>query len=138
MYFAGFGCRRGCSETSLRELMEQALSAQGFRVEQLSGLASVDRKNDEEGLRALAQRMNLPLMFFSPEQLAACADRAGDKSEFALAAVGAASVAEASALALAERRSGQRAELIIRKHKNTDATFALARVWPSIDAREQQ
>lgn len=127
VYAAGIGCRSGCAETSLRELLEQSLRAQPSAIDQLRGIASIDRKQNEIGLLALGERLRLPLAFFSAEELNAFADRVGATAAVALERTGSASVAEACALALAERLSGNRAELVIRKCRNADATFAVAR-----------
>lgn len=125
-YYAGFGCRRGCSESALRELLEQALRAQHLTIEQLDSIASIDHKQSEPGLHALAQRLNKPLIFFTAQQLTLFNDRLDEPSALVAQITGAGSVAAASALALAESRSAQRAELIIAKRKSASATFALA------------
>jgi cobalt-precorrin 5A hydrolase len=127
IYCAGLGCRSGCPETSLRQLLEQTLRECGLTIEQLAGLASIDVKRDEPGLRALAKTLNLPLTFFSAQQLARFENRVGAISTPTVRVAGAAGVAEAAALALAEQYSNSSAELIVDKRKNADATVALAR-----------
>jgi cobalt-precorrin 5A hydrolase len=123
------GCRRGCTEQSLRELLQQSLRDHGIAIEQVVAIASIDSKRDEAGLRALADRLDASLLFFSREQLLHYADRVSAASVIVRDAVGS-NVAEASALAAAHSSAGAlhapRAELIIRKCNNADATFALA------------
>ena len=141
-YYAGLGCRSGCSENSMRQLLEQALQDHGLTTDLLDGLASIDSKRNEPGLHALAHSLNLPLTFFSAQQLAQFDDRLSETSAITLRITSSTSVAEASALALAElalagQRSGRRSELIIAKRKNADATFALASALPD-DQRAQQ
>ncbi|MGH8436050.1 MAG: cobalamin biosynthesis protein [Pseudomonas sp.] len=126
LYIAGLGCRRGCSEAALRELLEQTLPAYGLRLTDLNGLASIEHKRTEPGVLALAQTLGLPLVFFPAAQLAAFDSRLTQHSAIALRATGCAGVAEASALAQAEALSGRRAELLISKHSNASASFALA------------
>ncbi|RJG12759.1 cobalamin biosynthesis protein CobE [Pseudomonas cavernicola] len=128
LYIAGLGCRRGCSEAVLRELLEQTLPAYGLHLVDLSGLASIEQKRTEPGLLALAQTLGLPLEFFSAAQLAAFDSRLTQHSAIALRAIGSAGVAEACALAQVEALSGSRAELLISKHSNASASFALASV----------
>jgi cobalt-precorrin 5A hydrolase len=125
-YFAGIGCRRGCSEASLRELLESALQAHSIPLETIGGIASIDSKRDEVGLNALAATLNIPLHFFPAAELNRFSDRVDAAALVVLLETGAANIAEASALALTEMQTEQIGELIIRKCKNADATFALA------------
>ncbi|MGH8354014.1 MAG: cobalamin biosynthesis protein [Pseudomonas sp.] len=127
IYAAGLGCERGCPAEVLRELMEQTLAAQGLDLGCLSALASIGLKSDEAGMLELAKQLALPVHFFSAEQLARYEDRLTQRSAIVLRETGCYGVAEAAALALAEALSGGPAELIIAKHKNARATFALAR-----------
>lgn len=125
-YFVGLGCRRGCPETTLRNVLQQALRNCGVSLAQIDGIASVDSKKDEPGLLELARSLSIPLHFFSAQHLNSFAEKISAASAAAVDAVGTASVAEASALALAESRAGYCAELIGKKMKATHATCAIA------------
>ncbi|MGY4532324.1 cobalt-precorrin 5A hydrolase [Pseudomonas sp. TE3786] len=125
-YIAGIGCRTGCSEAELRLLLERTLHAHGLSLADLAGLASLAHKRQEPGLRALALSLELPLAWFAPEQLQTVSDRIGEHSTIALSATGAASVAEACALAQVEALSGRRAGLRSKKHSSAQATVAVA------------
>lgn len=127
-YFAGIGCRRGCSEASLRELLEQTLHANAIPLESITDIATIDSKRDEVGLCALASSLNVKLHFFSAQELNRFSERVDAAALIVLLETGAANIAEASALALAEKATRQPAELIVRKCKNCDATFALAAI----------
>ena len=126
-YVAGIGCRRGCSEQSLRELLTQSLSEHNLAVEQIAALASIDSKRDEAGLSQFANNLKISVLYFSAEQLRHYADRVSPAEEIVLNNAGT-NVAEASALAGAEVLGGKNAKLIIRKRKNNEATFALAAI----------
>lgn len=126
-YVAGIGCRRGSSEQSLHELLTQSLHEHTISIEQLVALASIDSKRDEAGLRQLATSLKISVLYFSAEQLRNYAERVGEAATIVLNTAGT-NVAEASALAGAEMLGKQHAELIIRKCKNSDATFALAAI----------
>lgn len=126
-YVAGIGCRRGCSEQSLRELLTQSLHEYTISIEQIGALASIDSKRDEAGLSQLATSLKISVLYFSAEQLRDYAGRVGEAAAIVLNTAGT-NVAEASALAGAEMLGEQCAELIIRKCKNSDATFALAAI----------
>ncbi len=131
-YIAGMGCRSGCSEAELRQLLERTLRAHGLLVTDLAGLASVEHKRDEPGLCALAAVLKLPLAWLPATQLDALNDRVSSLSTTALQATGAASVAEASALVQVEALSGKRAALLIAKHTSAAATVAVAGVEESL------
>lgn len=126
----GLGCQRGCPAELLLQLIEQSLAAHGFSLEAVSALASIDQKNAEPGLLALAEQLGLPLVFFSAAELAGFEAQLTHRSSVAFAHTGCYGVAESSALALAQRLgldlSSTSSELLIPRQKNPQATFALA------------
>lgn len=127
-YFVGIGCRRGCSEVSLRTLLEQTLSAHAIPIEFIGGIASIASKREEAGLLALAVTLNVPLHFFSANELNSFSDRVEAGSAVIQRETGVPNIAESCALALAETGTTKTAELIIRKCKNVEATIALAAI----------
>ncbi|MFZ3182632.1 MAG: cobalamin biosynthesis protein [Pseudomonas sp.] len=126
LYIAGLGCRRGCSMQQLLELLLQALDQHHLNISDLSALASSSHKQGESGLQQLAMHLQLPLLFASAEQLSAYAERLTQHSPLSLRITGSAGVAQASALALAERLSTRRAELIGERLNSANATCAIA------------
>lgn len=118
---AGMGCNRGTSADALEALLRDTLSGAGLALESLAAIGSVDAKADEPGLVALAARLDLPLVTFPADTLAA--HPVPNPSDHALAAVGTPSVAEASVLA-------QGAELVVPKQRTTEATCAIGRIEP--------
>ncbi|MEF9673722.1 cobalamin biosynthesis protein [Pseudomonas sp. MWU13-2100] len=122
----GLGCRQGCSVSTLQVLLEQSLQNHGIDLKTIKGLASIDEKRAEPGLLELAQRLNLPLVFFSAAELAPYATRLSHRSSLAFEQTGCHGVAESAALALAEQLGQARANLLISRQKNPMATFALA------------
>jgi len=128
---AGFGCNRGCPLESLLVLLDRTLAEHGLRRDDLRALASIELKRDEPGLHQLAETLNLPIHFYPAVVLREYDDRLSRKSEIVFRETGCHGVAEAAALACAERLVAHdfRAELIIPKRKNTDATLAVARIY---------
>ncbi|MFL6878443.1 cobalamin biosynthesis protein [Pseudomonas marginalis] len=122
----GLGCQRGCDVDTLLALFDSALAAGGIERQRVSALASIDRRQDEPGLLALARLLNLPLQCFSAGQLAAYEARLSHRSTVAFAHTGCYGIAESAALALAEQLCGGPARLLITRQKNAQATFALA------------
>ena len=122
----GLGCQRGCDVHTLLGLFDSALAEGGIARQRITALASIDRKQDEPGLLALAQLLDLPLQCFSAQQLAGYEHRLSHKSALAFAHTGCYGIAESAALALAEQLAHGPARLLITRKKTAKATFALA------------
>ena len=120
----GLGCQRGCSAAALLQLIEQSLQDVGVSLQAISALASIDLKRQAPGLLELATELDLPLSFFSAQQLAAHESQLSHRSHIAFEHTGCYGIAESAALALASQ-SGV-AELKITRQKSSQATFALA------------
>lgn len=133
---AGLGCNRGCPLPPLRALLDQTLARHGLQPSDLNALASIELKQDEAGLHELAAALNLPIRFYPADVLCGYGDRLSRKSEIVFRETGCYGVAEAAALAHAERlvHHDYRAELLIPKQKNADATLAIARIYGNHDA----
>lgn len=130
---AGLGCRRGCSEHELRELLDATLAEQRLVVGDLDALASVDSKADEPGLQALALTLQLPLALLPAAELAACEGRLSGASAVALRETGSPGIAEAAALLHAEALASRPARLLVEKRRSANATCALACTSEDVD-----
>ncbi|HIJ79334.1 MAG: cobalt-precorrin 5A hydrolase [Desulfobulbaceae bacterium] len=117
----GVGCNRGTPasefEVALAELFEQ----EGLSPLSIRNLASIDAKDDEEGLLAFAKRHGWRIDFYNKEEINNVGNVA--VSPAALKAVGAKGVAEPAALL-----SAQNKELLVGKRKWQNVTMAVARV----------
>jgi len=133
---AGVGCNRGCPLEPLLALLDQTLVSHGLRRSDLRALASIELKRDEAAIHQLAEELDLPIAFYPAPVLNQYAARLSRKSEVVFRETGCYGVAEAAALAHAERlvKHDFRAELIIPKQKNGDATLAIARIYGNHDA----
>lgn len=69
----GIGCRRGTTREKIETLVSKALAALAIDPLTLQGAASIDVKQEEEGLLAFAEGWRLPLAFYSREELQAVA-----------------------------------------------------------------
>ncbi|MFF7049347.1 precorrin-3B C(17)-methyltransferase [Streptomyces griseorubiginosus] len=92
----GVGASKGAPADEVLELVEGALREAGLSARSVAGLATVDAKAGEPGIVAAAERLGVPLITWSAEELAAV--EVPNPSEAPLAAVGTPSVAEAAAL----------------------------------------
>ena len=131
VYVAGVGCDRGCPTETILDLIESTLRDNPVvpDIGAISMVASVDVKIDEKGLLEWADGLPEPARFYPAKKLLEYTDRLSEKSQHVFDAVGCYGVSEAAALAGAEALTGGDAELVIKKHKNKRATFALARSY---------
>ncbi|MEM6465041.1 MAG: cobalamin biosynthesis protein [Pseudomonadota bacterium] len=118
----GVGCARGCGGDELIGLVGRALAQDGLSAEDLTGIWSVDVKADEAAVHELGAHLNLPVRFFSAEQLETLTPRLANPSDVVFREVGCHGVAEAAALAAA----GDQASLVLEKTKSANATCAVA------------
>ena len=126
----GVGCNRGVPIEELRQACGELLAEQGLSQLSIRNLASIDVKQDEEGLLAFAQEQGWRLEFFSKEEL----NRVENVtvSEAALRNVGAIGVAEPAALL-----SAQSNDLLVGKRKWHNVTMAVARVNCMLSEQDQ-
>ncbi|MGW4301395.1 precorrin-3B C(17)-methyltransferase [Streptomyces sp. NPDC004646] len=92
----GVGASRGAPVDEVLELIGSALAEAGLSVRSVTQLATVDAKSEEPGLVGAAERLGVPLITYTAEELAGVA--VPNPSDAPLAAVGTPSVAEAAAL----------------------------------------
>jgi cobalt-precorrin 5A hydrolase/precorrin-3B C17-methyltransferase len=103
LLWIGIGCERGVSAKLIDLAVSQTLQKYGLAKEAIAGLASIDLKADEAGLLAFAHSKQLPLKFFSADQLKNIA--VPNPSAVVAQEVGTPSVAEAAALSAAQQAS---------------------------------
>jgi cobalt-precorrin 5A hydrolase len=118
---AGIGCNRNTPQEEIRGLLDQILEQFGLACASLCSIASIDLKADEEGLCALAATIDLPLHFFTSQELARV-ENIQTPSAAVAKHVGVPSVCEAAAI-LASRNG----RLIVPKHSTKNVTVAIAR-----------
>ncbi|MBQ9005805.1 MAG: cobalt-precorrin 5A hydrolase [Atopobiaceae bacterium] len=114
----GMGCRRGTPAEVLASSLEKCLMRANVAREAIRELATIDIKADEEGLRTLADWLDVPLKTFTASELASVE---GDfsASQFVFQTVGVDNVCERAACA-----GG--GSLIVGKRTFDGVTVALA------------
>ena len=108
----GMGCDRGTSLETLEQAVADTLAQANLEQDTVKGLATIDKKNDEVGLLALAEKNKWPLQFYSAEQLAKV--DVPNPSEVVMKYMGTPAVAEAAAMLAANTDV---TNLIIEKNK---------------------
>ncbi len=122
MLVAGMGCRRGVTRQELEDHLRHVFHAQGFSVHSLSKIVSVDLKADEPGLLALARILNVPIEFYTRDELDQV-KTVPNPSSLVNKHIGVKSVCEAAAM-LATGRT----RLLIPKTTGRTVTLALAAI----------
>lgn len=69
----GIGCRRGVDVQEIESALEKVLGQHDLDRRCVRNLASIDMKAHEAGLKQMADKMEIPLLFFSREEIAALA-----------------------------------------------------------------
>ena len=123
--FIGFGCRRGVTLEEFRVVLNELEHRYDIDLRSVGGLASIDLKNDEEGLLAAAQHYGWPIQFFSKEQLNDVA--VPTRSEIVHEKIGVYGVCEAAAI-LAASLKGRTGKLELSKIKWERITAAVAQI----------
>jgi cobalt-precorrin 5A hydrolase len=124
---AGVGCKRGTPRAVIDAWADAVLDAHRLAPGSLSAVATVTLKADEPGLIAFAAGRGVPLVTFTPDQLAG-QPGVETPSERVRARIGIAAVAEPAALRAAGARS-----LLVPKQVGPGVTLAVARRPPDQD-----
>jgi cobalt-precorrin 5A hydrolase len=118
----GVGCSRGAPAEEIAGLIDDALRRAAVVPQAVRGVATLDRKVDEPGLRALVAERGWSLWTYPAAALAAVAGRFA-RSAVVAQAVGTPAVAAPAALLAAGAR-----RLLLPKLRSARVTVALARV----------
>lgn len=124
----GLGCDRDTPLLTVETAIAKALASAGLSLEQVEKLASIDKKQDEVALLQLAEKLALPMQFYTAEQLAKVP--VPSPSAVVMKYVGTPSVSEAAALLVAET---DMTDLLVEKYKyrgadGKNATVSIARM----------
>ena len=121
----GIGCNRGTPRQEIKDLLDQVLAQFALSTLSLAALATIELKADETGLLELAKELDLPLYFYSKQELT-MVDGVPSPSDMVTKHIGVPSVCEPAAL-LAARKGLRRGTLIVPKQKTKNVTLAVAR-----------
>jgi cobalt-precorrin 5A hydrolase len=117
----GTGCRRGVPDHEYEAMFQHVCKIGGFAPLSLGLVATVTLKANEPGLQAFAAHRGVPLVSYSPEELADVGPLPSP-SEKVRDKIGIAGVAEPAAMKAAGTRT-----LVIPKFRGERITMALAR-----------
>jgi len=118
----GIGCNRGTPAEEIDEFVGKHLRRLFLSFKSVAIIASAEAKRDEPGLIAYAGQYDIPLQFYTSEQLNSVTVPTSP-SEYAMAAIGATGVAEPAAVLAS---GGGR--LLLHKVKSANVTLAVAEI----------
>jgi len=121
--YLGLGCNRGASSADFERGITELCRQYRLEPSAIAGIASIDLKADEAGLLQFARENNLPIRFYTKDELNRV--EGVSTSSAVMAATGAKGVAEPAAM-LAAGDGMTPGQLIVRKIKWKDVTAAVA------------
>ncbi|MCR8539095.1 MAG: precorrin-3B C(17)-methyltransferase [Prochlorococcus marinus CUG1439] len=92
----GLGCERNTSKELIANSLNDFLDSSNISPHSIAGFATIDIKKDEKGILELAEENNLPIKFFTKEELSKI--NVPNPSSVVQKEIGISSVAEASCL----------------------------------------
>ncbi|MBO8207110.1 precorrin-3B C(17)-methyltransferase [Prochlorococcus marinus XMU1406] len=120
----GIGCERNTSKELIANSLNNFLKSGNLSQQSIAGFATIDIKKDEKGILELSEEKNLPIKFFSKEDLSTII--VPNPSKVVQKEIGTPSVAEASCLLAAGEESKLLKEKRIFKNQSGAVTIAVA------------
>ena len=117
----GLGCNRGTDSEDFVTAVSEIFTDNSLNLKSISSFASIDLKQDEQGMLDFAAAKKLKIQFYTKDQLNSVKDVSF--SALVFKATGAKGVAEPAAVLAAETPFGS-GTLIVRKRKWKDVTAA--------------
>jgi len=122
--WVGIGCERNTSKELITNSLNNFLESGNLSQQSIAGFATIDIKKDEKGILELFEEKNLPVKFFSKEDLSKII--VPNPSSVVEKEIGAPSVAEASCLLAAGEESKFLEVKRIFKNQSGAVTIAVA------------
>jgi len=120
----GIGCEKNTSKEFIANSLNNFLDSGNLSQQSIAGFATIDIKKDEKGILELTEEKNLPIKFFSKEDLSTII--VPNPSSVVEKEIGTPSVAEASCLLAAGKESKLLEEKRIFKNQSGAVTIAVA------------
>ncbi len=99
--YIGVGCRRGTECSKIKSLIEEVFTENGYSLDSVEKMGSIDIKRDEKGLLEISKGMGWDFEVFSKDELVKY-EHLFEGSDFVKKTVGVGAVSETVAYALSE------------------------------------
>jgi len=116
----GVGCNRGTLKNEIIDFIKDIFNKYRLAIKSIKGFASIDAKNDEEGIIETAKYFGVNIKWYAKEILSKI--EVPNPSEIVKKNMGTAAVSEAAAMVASKNR-----RLIVTKQKKGNVTIAVAR-----------
>lgn len=124
-YILGVGCKKGTDSVKLEAFLRKILEEQGFAIEQIVALASIDVKKEEACLLEFSEKYRIPFLTYPAQELQAVPGTFHG-SEFVKAQVGVDNVCERAAM----KAAGADGRICRAKQAQDGITVAIAeKAW---------
>ena len=122
----GIGCRKNCKKEKLEAGLDEILSKNRLRREQIRAVVSIDLKKDEPGLVELCRELRVPFLTYTKEELLEV-EEVSSRSEFVAQVTGVDNVCER---AVKRYMSGKQGMILQEKVCLDEMTVALGCIKP--------
>ncbi len=116
----GIGCNRGTSGKEIRDFVVELFEREGMALQSVAQVASIENKKDEKGLQKFAERLGVPLVCYTRDELNAMPDGSGP-SVWAKKELGVKGVCEQAAM-----KGAGTVSLVVPKAISGNVTAAVA------------
>jgi len=131
-HILGIGCRKGILTEKIEVLVNEVLERENISLKSVKAVASIDIKNNEEGLLGFSKKIGAEPIFFSSDELASLPDMGFTPSDAVRKVTGVDNVCERAAYAAS--RNG---EIIVKKTSKDGVTLAVVREPFFLDFTEE-
>lgn len=132
-FVLGIGCKRGTCASQIAGRVEEELQKMDIDLRSVLSMASIDLKKDEEGLLEFARQKEIPLYFYSTEELSK-AEGSFTPSKFVAQTTGVENVCERAGFLLAKKQGMKSLEqcMVLPKSGKNGVTVAIMKIDWSI------
>ena len=121
-YAVGIGCKKGTTFEALKEFLDAKLSDNGVDICDVGAIASIDLKEDEEGLVELCRFYRIPFITYTAELLEKASGEF-EESDFVKEKTGVGNVCERAAMLLTNNQG----TIVQKKCSENGMTLAIAK-----------
>lgn len=119
-YYLGIGCRKDIEKEKIEDLFFKVLNENNIDIKAIKLVASIDLKENEQGLLEFCEKFNFPVNFYSADELMQLKGEF-TASNFVKSITGVENVCERSAL-----KASENGKIIVKKTSQNGVTIAVA------------